>query len=142
MKNLKTLSGVQMKWFAVLAGVFCLAMATGASAAQNAKPCAEDAARLCQGIQPGGGRVAKCLKEHSGELSTACKDGMAKTRARARAKARSFKQACGQDARKFCKDAKRGGGRIVKCLAQHQDELAPACKDMMNRPVGRRRQQG
>jgi hypothetical protein len=136
MKNLTALSGVQMKRFAVLAGVFCLAMATGASAAQNARPCAEDAAKLCQGMQPGGGRVAKCLKEHSSELSPACKDSMVKARAKAKARAKSFKQACGQDARKFCKDEKRGGGRIMKCLAQHQGELSPACKDMLHRPVG------
>lgn len=138
MKYLTALSGVQTKWFAVLAGVFCLAMATGASAAQNAKPCAEDAAKLCQGMQPGGGRVAKCLKEHSSELSPACKDSMAKTKARAKAKAKSFRQACGQDARKFCKDEKRGGGRIMKCLTLHQEELSPACKEMLDQPIGRK----
>lgn len=138
MKYLTALSGVQTKWFAVLAGVFCLAMATGASAAQNARPCAEDAAKLCQGMQPSGGRVAKCLKEHSSELSPACKDSMAKTKARAKAKAKSFKQACGEDARKFCRDEKRGGGRIVKCLALHQDELSPACKEIMKQPIGRK----
>lgn len=138
MRNAAAPSGVQMKWFAVLAGMFCLAIATGATAAQNAKPCAEDAAKFCQGMQPGGGRVAKCLKEHASDLSPACKDSMAN----ARAKAKSFREACGEDARKFCRDEKRGGGRIMKCLAQHQDELAPACKDMMNRPVGGRKQQG
>ena len=142
MKNLTALSGVQMKWFAVLAGVFCLVVATGASAAQNAKPCAEDAANLCQGVQPGGGRVAKCLKEYSSELSPACKDSMVKAKARAKAKAKSFKQACGQDARKFCKDEKRGGGRIMKCLTLRQDELSPACKEMIDQPLGRRNQQG
>jgi len=130
MINVTALSGVQMKWFAVLAGVFCLAMATGASAEQNARPCAEDAAKLCQGMQPGGGRVAKCLKEHSSELSPACKKNIAK----AKRKAREFKEACKDDAKKLCKDEKRGGGRIVKCLAQHEDELSPACKEIMKQP--------
>jgi len=134
MKYLTALSGVQMKWFAVLAGVFCLAMATGASAAQNARPCAEDAARLCQGMQPGGGRVAKCLKEHSSELSPACKKNIAK----AKRKAREFKEACKDDAKTFCKDEKRCGGRILKCLTQHQDELSPACKEIMKQPIGRK----
>jgi len=49
MNNMTALSGLQMKWFAVLAGVFCLAMATGASAEATAKPCADDAAKLCKG---------------------------------------------------------------------------------------------
>ena len=134
MNNVSAPSGVQMKWFAVLAGVFCLATATGASAAQNAKPCAEDAAKLCQGMQPGGRGVAKCLKEHSSELSPACKKNIAK----AKRKARKFKKAYKDDAKKLCRDEKRGGGRIVKCLAQHQDELSPACKEMMDQPMGRK----
>jgi len=133
MKNMTALSAVQMKWFAVLAGVFCLAMATGASAAQNARPCADDAAKLCQGVQPGGGRVAKCLKEHSNELSPACKDNMG----RMKEKAKDFRQACKDDAQKLCKDEKRGGGRIMQCLKQHEGELSPACKEVMDQPRGR-----
>lgn len=138
MNNMTAPCGVQMKWFAALAGVFCLVFATGASAAQTAKPCAEDAAKLCQGMQPGGGRVAKCLREHAKELSPACKSSIAK----AKRKAREFRQACGKDARKLCRDAKRGGGGIAKCLAQHQDELSPACKAKMAKPMGRSNQQG
>jgi hypothetical protein len=134
MYNMTAPYGIQMKWFAALAGSFCLFIATGASAAQNSRPCVEDAAKLCQGVQPGGGRVAKCLKEHAKELSPACKSNIAK----AKRKAREFRQACGQDARKLCRDAKRGGGGIVKCLAQHQDELSPACKEKMAKPMGKK----
>ncbi|MCG6933526.1 MAG: cysteine rich repeat-containing protein [Gallionella sp.] len=131
MRNATAPSGVQMKFFAVLAGVFCLAIATGATAEPNARPCAADAARLCQGMQPGGGQMGQCLRKHASELSPECKGSIAKMKN----KAKGFRQACGKDARKFCKDEKRGGGRIMKCLAQHQDELAPACKNMMNRPI-------
>ena len=127
MKTVSAPSGVQMKWLAVLAGVFCLSIATVASAAPNTRPCAADAATLCQGMQPGGGGVAKCLRKHASELSPECKGSMRKMKG----KAKSFKRACGQDARKFCRDEKRGGGRILKCLTQHQDELSPACQDMM-----------
>jgi hypothetical protein len=35
--------------------------------------CAEDAQRLCAGVQPGGGRIVACLKEHKDELSDQCK---------------------------------------------------------------------
>ena len=137
MRNATAPSGVQMKWIAVLAGVFCLAIAAGAEAKPAARPCAADAAKLCQGMQPGGGQVGKCLRQHAGELSPACKDSMAKVKAIAK----SFREACGADARKFCKDEKRGGGRIMKCLASHQDELVSECKDMMNMLIGGRRQQ-
>jgi Cysteine rich repeat len=133
MKNVTALSGVQMKWFAVLAGVFCLAMATGASAAQNAKPCAEDAAKLCQGVKPGGGAIARCLKEHSNELSPACKKNIAK----AKKKVREFKEACKDDAQRLCEGIKPGGGKIVQCLKQHEDELSADCKEKMEKPRGR-----
>ena len=67
MKNRTAFPGILMKWFAVLAGIFCLSMAAGVSAEQNARPCVEDAAKLCKGVQQGEGRVARCLKEHSSE---------------------------------------------------------------------------
>ena len=36
---------------------------------------------------------------------------------------------CAADAKKFCKDAKPGGGRIMQCMKQHEAELSQACKD-------------
>jgi len=35
--------------------------------------CAEDIQKFCKDVQPGGGRIAKCLKEHACDLSPACK---------------------------------------------------------------------
>jgi len=35
--------------------------------------CAEDAQKLCAGVQPGGGRIVACLKEHKDSLSDWCK---------------------------------------------------------------------
>ena len=35
--------------------------------------CAEDARKLCGGVQPGGGRIVACLKEHKDSLSDRCK---------------------------------------------------------------------
>jgi hypothetical protein len=34
--------------------------------------CGEEAARLCQGIEPGGGRIFLCLRAQSERLSTRC----------------------------------------------------------------------
>jgi hypothetical protein len=133
MKKVIALSGVQMKWSAVFAGVFCLAIATAASAEETAKPCRDDAAKLCQGVKPGGGAVARCLKEHSSELSPACKKNIAK----AKRKAREFKEACKDDAQRLCEGVKRGGGKIVQCLKQHEDELSAECREKMGKPRSR-----
>jgi hypothetical protein len=135
MKQVTALSGVQMKWFAALAGVFCLAVATVASAEETARPCRDDAAKLCKGVQPGGGAILKCLKSHESELSPACKDNMAK----AKEEIKEAKEACEGDAKKLCEGIKPGGGRIIQCLKQHESELSPSCKAEMNKPKGKKK---
>ena len=34
--------------------------------------CKSDVERLCPGIQPGGGRIIKCLKTHKKEMTVGC----------------------------------------------------------------------
>ena len=36
------------------------------------KYCKADVARLCPGVQPGGGRIIGCLKAHKEEISIGC----------------------------------------------------------------------
>ena len=42
------------------------------------KACKQDAEEFCKGIQPGGGRIVNCLKDHQKELSDACYDQLSK----------------------------------------------------------------
>jgi len=56
------------------AALLSLAMALPGSA-QTANPlayCKADAARLCPGVSPGGGRLIGCLKQHENEISVGC----------------------------------------------------------------------
>ena len=63
-----------------LAIVGTLSLAALVSAAPNAlaqqaaamKYCKADVARLCPGLQPGGGRIIGCLKAHKEEISIGC----------------------------------------------------------------------
>jgi hypothetical protein len=95
--------------------------------AQGSGPCAEDVAKFCKDVQPGGGRMAQCLKTHENELSGSCKEHILKMKQRGR----EFHEACQDDVTKLCKDVKPGGGRIMHCLKEHKDELSPECKEKL-----------
>jgi hypothetical protein len=127
-------SAVSAKWLALFSGMLCLSVATSAPAAETARPCRDDAARLCQGVQPGEGRVARCLKQHSNELSPACKNNIAKMKE----EIKKAREACKDDAKKLCGGIKPGGGKIAQCLKQHESELSPACKAQMEKPRGKK----
>lgn len=40
--------------------------------------CKEDIERLCKGIEPGGGRLLKCLKANTKEMSVGCAQALEK----------------------------------------------------------------
>jgi hypothetical protein len=44
--------------------------------------CAEDAQKLCTGVQPGGGRIVACLRQHKDSLSVKCKQAAAQSTGR------------------------------------------------------------
>jgi hypothetical protein len=53
--------------------LFVCSLSTMAPAnAAGLAACKADAARLCPGITPGGGKLAGCLKEHQDEVSIGC----------------------------------------------------------------------
>jgi Cysteine rich repeat len=43
-----------------------------------------DIERLCKGIEPGGGRILKCLKAHKKEMTVGCAQALQKLKARRR----------------------------------------------------------
>jgi hypothetical protein len=74
--------------FAIVAGV---AMADDPPAAQPTPAqqktmqalraaCETDVQKLCAGVQPGGGRIVECLKQHKDEVSDGCKQAILKAK--------------------------------------------------------------
>jgi Cysteine rich repeat len=60
---------------AVTLSIWALALSAPSALAQQAeamKYCKADVARLCPGVQMGGGRIIGCLKEHKMEVSVGC----------------------------------------------------------------------
>lgn len=88
-------------------------------------PCAKDVQTYCASVEPGGGNIAKCLRDNQAKLSTECK--MARDKMKIAFK--EVKAACHDDYEKFCETVKPGGGRIMKCMKEHKDQLSSTCKD-------------
>jgi len=91
---------------ALCAGLLALVAAPIAAPAQNAPPepeqgapaapgqmapgggpgsgamaaCRADVAQLCSGLQPGGGRIRTCIREHFSQLSPGCKQALIQAR--------------------------------------------------------------
>jgi cysteine rich repeat protein len=42
--------------------------------------CRTDVEKLCPAVQPGGGRIIACLKQHKDEVSAGCKQAIVKAR--------------------------------------------------------------
>jgi hypothetical protein len=97
--------------------------------------CKQDIAQFCPGIQPGGGRLAECLRRHEGELSAACREGSAA----ARSKLKATHEACAGDVQKYCGEIQPGGGRVARCLQEKRKDLSPECRDRLGTPAGKGR---
>ena len=98
-----------MKQMLMVFAVALLSIGVAAAADSPAAkgPCADDIAKYCKDVKPGGGGIARCLKENEKQLSPACMSSIEK-------RVKEAHQACEADVQKFCKDVKPGQGRIVE----------------------------
>lgn len=44
----------------------------------NPNPCSDDYGKLCPGVEPGEGRIQKCLYEHLDQLAPECREAVQK----------------------------------------------------------------
>jgi len=85
--------------------------------------CKGDIARYCQGAE-GPKQEMECLKMNKERLSPPCKRHIVQV-LRAVIEAH---QDCEPEIYMFCPGVQPGGGRVMKCLKAHKNELSPACK--------------
>jgi hypothetical protein len=79
----------------MFAAALALTLIAGAAAAQPAgaaglrEACGADIQKLCAGVQPGGGRILQCIKEHAADVSPGCKTAIAQAMAARKAEGQS-----------------------------------------------------
>lgn len=121
-------SRITARWLLMAVAAFFVGAGGGTGmAAQGRGPCASDVEKFCRDVQAGGGRIVRCLKQHEQGLSPACTQHIADVKKQAQ----EFREACEDDVLRFCGDVRPGGGRIVRCLKQHEPELSPDCRAKM-----------
>jgi hypothetical protein len=69
----------------MLAVALALVGVTRIAHAQNLESCREDAARICPGVRPGGGRIAACFHQHADALSPQCRTALGEASSDSRA---------------------------------------------------------
>jgi hypothetical protein len=92
--------------------------------------CRAELQKLCEGIQPGGGRLRKCVQENVGKLSPACQRQVQERVANAGREA-AIQSACEPDIKQFCANVQPGGGRVIRCLQDHSKEVSPGCHQVL-----------
>src|SRR5512139_854407 len=89
--------------------------------------CAEDIARHCRGLKPGGGRIINCLKDHEAELSADCRAKIEEVRSMIS----RIEKNCSAEIGKHCSGIEPGGGRIARCLKEKEHEISDACRETL-----------
>jgi len=88
--------------------------------AEERLPCAADVKKACADVDPGGGRIVACIKEHLKDYSDVCKTRLSAIAATTKA--------CREDVEKQCGSVS-GRVRKAKCIMGALTDLGDACKD-------------
>ncbi len=118
-----------MTTFVLTAFILAIASTALSQEATSNDPCRADLQQFCKDVQPGEGRIAACLQEHSQEFSQVCKNHIATLEKGVRV----FAKACQSDLKRYCKGIKPGGGRLIFCLKDHEADLSDGCRTLLTK---------
>jgi hypothetical protein len=122
------------------AALLCLLVqAPSLAAEEEAKTggahCRKAIDELCKDSQPGTPERRACVREKASQLPEDCRPA---ARRGGPAGAAEMIAACESDIAKHCKDVRRGGGRIARCLqGVDSEQLSDACRDQLGSMRGR-----
>jgi hypothetical protein len=91
------------------------------------RACSADIEELCGDVPPGGGRIARCLKENEDDLSTRCRVALYVVSRRIANNVRNITSACWSDVQSQCGEAEN----IRQCVIQKKESFSPACQTVV-----------
>lgn len=100
---------------------------------EAARVCAQDYKKFCAGIQPGDGRIGRCLMENKNDISQQCRYVLEQA---TRKLLGEFVQACQTDVQKYCEGVKPGDGRILNCLRGEKENISEPCRQVVDKIKG------
>ena len=93
--------------------------------------CQADLDKYCNQVTPGEGRMLYCVAAHQDKISDQCEGALvdaAMILADVTDRVVTTAEACGPELEKFCGNVELGGGRVLACLNEHDDELSDTCE--------------
>jgi hypothetical protein len=108
-----------LKVLSISAALIFLFVSSAMAQTGSRGACAADIKKTCANVQPGGGRIATCVKENLTNLSVACKRRFAEVAAAV--------NACRADAEKQCSTITRYIQKVA-CIKDALNNLGDDCK--------------
>ncbi|PNV73626.1 hypothetical protein BES34_017060 [Leptospira inadai serovar Lyme] len=114
-----------MKWFYFLALIIPISFPIDAAPKKQSQlsRCQNEIETFCQDRNILN-QIMECLKRDESQLSSACKQQLSSLVEEFKTKMES----CKEDRAKFCRWVVPGGGRIIKCLKEHETAISISCK--------------
>lgn len=101
--------------------------------------CETDLQNYCSQVTPGNGRLLHCMAAHEDKISGQCEYAFyqAATLLEQLSVAINYlAQECKTDIQTHCSDVEMGDGKILACLAEHEEEVGEGCKKAVADTVG------
>lgn len=101
--------------------------------------CQAELETYCQTVTPGQGRGVACLYAHSDKISPSCLNSLQKAEGafkNAVANVNTMIANCMTDILALCSKVAIGEGRILACLEEHKDAIAPKCQENIKNARG------
>jgi len=108
-----------------------------------AEACRGDVEQFCGSVEPGNGRVLRCLRDNRDSLSKACSDEEAKLAQKESMNINNnpmLKSVCKEERQAYCGKVQPGRARVIRCLQENMNkaDFGESCKAELNRRLYRK----